>query len=103
MTKPSVCIAKKELEAIVKNEVEMAGLSVEVAEALAELSVAAICSVLAGSQVYFPRRLLNEYRDRAIYRLANGLNGAELAEINEISDRQVRNIVARGRRAKGKI
>jgi Mor family transcriptional regulator len=103
VSKVSAGISTDALEAAVSSEAQEAGLSLEMAQALAELSVAAICSVFGGSQIYVPKRLLNEYRDRQIYRLTNGHNTEELAQLHDLSPRHVARIVSKQRKAKGKI
>lgn len=103
MTKPSSSVSVESLEAAVSSEIQEAGFSFEAAQAIAELSVCALCSVLGGSQVYFPHQLLNQYRDRRIYQLANGRNTAELAREFGLTERHVARIVHNGRKAKGRL
>src|SRR5512139_3873194 len=103
MRPPSSTLAVEVLEAAVSAEFVTAGFSQATAEAIAELSVCTICSVLSSSQVYVPQRLLNQYRDRVIYRMANGHNTAELANEHNLSERHIARIVRRARLAKGRV
>lgn len=101
--KPSQSVAPEALEAAVSSEAQAAGFSREAAEAIAELSVCAMCTVLGGSQIYWPKRLLQRYRDRVIYQLANGHNTSELAADFGMTQRHIAQIVRRGRQAKGRL
>lgn len=91
------------LEELVSNHCLEAGFTQEAAEFIAELSVFAICSSLAGTQVTFPKRALNVYRDRQIYQWHTGHNTEQLAQRHGITPRRLSQIVAQIRAQKGKV
>nr|WP_320131986.1 Mor transcription activator family protein [uncultured Holophaga sp.] len=102
-TKQSSGLCVADLEATVASEFREAGFSIEASVAIAELSVCALCSVLGGSQVYWPKTMLNRYRDRRIYQLANGHNSAELAQQFDLAKSRIEQIVRDGRQKRGRL
>ncbi|MDR2697157.1 MAG: hypothetical protein LBB40_01630 [Holophagales bacterium] len=90
-----------DLENAVASAFQDAGIPLNAAIQASRLATGAICFHLLGERVTFGEYMIKRYRDRAIYELSKTGGTDILARMEEISDRQIRNIVRKQRLTQG--
>jgi len=82
-----------ELESVITEAFQGANLPRNIAQNAAKIAAHSVCTHFFGRRVRFCEAGARAYRDRAIYESRRALNSRELAALENLSERQIYNII----------